>query len=89
METKKYTNENPKREIIEMTVEQQIIYYEMKKELDSKDKVIELMAEQINEDELFDEYCKNKKSTVQCLEWEMNSGCNKCIVQYFENKVKE
>jgi len=62
---------------------------QLNKQIQQKDKIIGLMAEQIHEDELFNKYCKNKNSTVECLEWEMNNGCNKCIIQYFENKVKE
>ena len=56
-----------------------------KQELGQKDKIIDLMAETINNHDIDEDICKK----VNC---DTNSGeldCKDCIKQYFENEAKE
>lgn len=51
-------------------------------ELEKKDKIIDLMAEEINEtDRVYTDYCEMK---IEC-----DRNCKDCIKQYFERKSEE
>lgn len=55
--------------------------YVVQKEIEKKDKIIDLMAEYINEIDVSEEICEGK---TMCDE-----NCKECIKQYFESKAKK
>ena len=62
--------------------------YRWVKELDKKDKQIDLMAEYISKRDVEEDICmKNKTNPDWCNEDYTN--CQDCIKQYFERKVEE
>ena len=58
-----------------------------KQELGQKDKIIDLMAETINN--IDEDICKQMGKKANCNEFEDTEKCKECIEQYFENKAKE
>ncbi len=58
-----------------------------KQELGQKDKIIDLMAETINN--IDEDICKQMGQKANCNEFEDTEKCKECIKQYFENKAKE
>lgn len=60
-----------------------------KQELDQKDKIIDLMAETINNHDIDEDICKQMGQKANCNEFEDTEKCKECIKQYFENKAKE
>lgn len=60
-----------------------------KQELDQKDKIIDLMAETINNHDIDEDLCKQMGKKANCNEFEDTEKCKDCIKQYFENKAKE
>lgn len=58
-----------------------------KQELDQKNKIIDLMAETINN--IDEDICKQMGQKANCNEFEDTEKCKECIKQYFENKAKE
>lgn len=58
-----------------------------KQELGQKDKIIDLMAETINN--IDEDICKQMGKKANCNEFEDTEKCKECIKQYFENKAKE
>ena len=65
-------------------------YMEWKKqELGQKDKIIDLMAETINNHDIDEDICKQMGQKANCNEFEDTEKCKDCIKQYFENKAKE
>lgn len=57
--------------------------------LEEKDKIIDLMAETINNHDIDEDICKQMGQKENCNEFEDKEKCKKCIKQYFENKAKE
>ena len=57
--------------------------------LKEKDKIIDLMAETINNHDIDEDICKQMGQKEDCNEFEDKEKCKKCIKQYFENKAKE
>ena len=76
---------------------QQIEKYEtyieqLRKELEQKDKIIDLMAETINNYDIDEDVCKQMGQKTNCNEYEDAKECKECkecIKQYFINKAKE
>ena len=58
-----------------------------KQELDQKDKIIDLMAETINNHDIDEDICKQMGQKANCNEFEDTEKCKECIKQYFENKA--
>ena len=57
--------------------------------LEEKDKIIDLMAEIINNNDIDGDICKQMVQKENCNEFEDKEKCKECIKQYFENKAKE
>lgn len=57
--------------------------------LEEKDKIIDLMAETINNHDIDEDICKQMGQKENCNEFEDKEKCKECIKQYFENKAKE
>lgn len=60
-----------------------------KQELGQKDKIIDLMAETINNHDIDEDICKQMGKKANCNEFEDTEKCKECIKQYFINKAKE
>lgn len=60
-----------------------------KQELGQKDKIIDLMAETINNHDIDEDICKQMGQKANCNEFEDTEKCKECIKQYFNNKAKE
>lgn len=60
-----------------------------KQELEQKDKIIDLMAETINNHDIDEDICKQMGQKANCNEFEDTEKCKDCIKQYFENKAKK
>lgn len=60
---------------------------ELYDKIEEKDKIIDLMAELINNQDIDEDICKQMLQHKNCDESE--EKCKKCIKQYFKNKVKE
>lgn len=60
-----------------------------KQELEQKDKIIDLMAETINNHDIDEDICKQMGQKANCNEYEDAKKCKECIKQYFNNKAKE
>lgn len=60
-----------------------------KQEMEQKDKIIDLMAETINNHDIDEDLCKQMGKKANCNEFEDTEKCKDCIKQYFENKAKE
>lgn len=58
-----------------------------KQELEQKNKIIDLMAETINN--IDEDICKQMGQKANCNEFEDTEKCKECIKQYFNNKAKE
>lgn len=56
-------------------------------ELGQKDKIIDLMAETINNHDIDKDICKQMGQKANCNEFEDKEKCKECIKQYFENKA--
>lgn len=56
-----------------------------KQELEQKNKIIDLMAETINN--IDEDICKQMGQKANCNEFEDTEKCKECIKQYFENKA--
>lgn len=61
----------------------------LKKELRQKDKIIDLMAETINNHDIDKDICKQMGQKANCNEFEDKEKCKECIKQYFINKAKK
>lgn len=61
----------------------------LQKELKQKDKIIDLMAETINNHDIDEDICKQMGQKANCNEFEDTEKCKECIKQYFENKAKK
>lgn len=57
--------------------------------LKEKDKIIDLMAEAINNNDIDEDICRRMGQKEECNEFEDKEKCKDCIKQYFENKVKK
>ena len=60
---------------------------QLKKESQEKDKIIDLMAEQINNYDIDEDVCEQMGKKANCNEFEDTEKCKECIKQYFENKA--
>lgn len=58
-------------------------------EYEEKDKIIDIMAEQINNYDIDEDVCKQMGQKEDCNEFEDKEKCKECIKQYFRNKSKE
>lgn len=56
-------------------------------EYEEKDKIIDLMAEAINNYDTDEDVCKQMGQKQNCNEFENAEKCKDCIKQYFENKA--
>lgn len=59
-----------------------------KQELNQKDKIIDLMAETINNHDIDEDICKQMGQKANCNEFEDTEKCKECIKQFFINKAK-
>lgn len=57
--------------------------------LEEQDKIIDLMSEAINNNDIDEDICRCMGQKENCNEFEDKEKCKDCIKQYFENKVKE
>ena len=57
--------------------------------LEEKDKIIDLMSEAINNNDIDEDICRRMGQKEECNEFEDKEKCKECIKQYFENKAKE
>ena len=57
--------------------------------LEEKEKIIDLMAETINNNDIDEDICRHLGQKENCNEFEDKEKCKECIKQYFENKAKE
>ena len=57
--------------------------------LEEKDKIIDLMSEAINNNDIDEDICRRMGQKEECNEFEDKEKCKDCIKQYFENKAKE
>lgn len=82
--------ENQQYYIIKEQIEKYETYIEqLRKELEQKDKIIDLMAETINNYDIDEDVCKQMGQKANCNEYEDAKECKECIKQYFINKAKE
>lgn len=82
--------ENQQYYIIKKQIEKCETYIEqLRKELKQKDKIIDLMAETINNHDIDEDICKQMGEKANCNEFEDTEKCKECIKQYFNNKAKE
>lgn len=63
--------------------------FELNKEIEFRDKQIDLMSETINNHDIDEDICKQMGQKEDCNEFEDKERCKDCIKHYFENKVKE
>lgn len=81
--------ENQQYYIIKKQIEKYKTYIEqLRKELGQKDKIIDLMAEQINNHDIDEDICKQMGQKANCNEFEDTEKCKEYIKQYFESKAK-
>ena len=64
-------------------------FSKLNKQLQNKDKIIDLMAETINNHDIDEDICKQMGQKEDCNEFKDKEKCKYCIKQYFENKAKE
>ena len=57
--------------------------------LEEQDKIIDIMAETINNHDIDEDICKQMGQKANCNEFEDTEKCKECIKQYFINKAKE
>lgn len=57
--------------------------------LEEQDKIIDIMAETINNHDIDEDICKQMGQKANCNEFEDTEKCKECIKQYFNNKAKE
>lgn len=82
--------ENQQYYIIKKQIEKYETYIEqLRKELEQKDKIIDLMSETINNYDIDEDVCKQMGQKANCNEYEDAKECKECIKQYFINKAKE
>jgi iron-sulfur cluster repair protein YtfE (RIC family) len=82
--------ENQQYYIIKKQIEKYETYIEqLRKELEQKDKIIDLIAETINNYDIDEDVCKQMRQKANCNEYEDAKECKECIKQYFINKAKE
>lgn len=89
-ELKQDRNNNYQNYIIKKQIEKYKTYIEqLRRELGQKDKIIDLMAETINNHDIDEDVCKQMGKKANCNEFEDTEKCKECIKQYFNNKAKE
>lgn len=57
--------------------------------LEEQDKIIDLMSEAINNNDIDEDICRRMGQKENCNEFTDKENCKACIKQYFENKAKE
>nr|DAK60712.1 MAG TPA: hypothetical protein [Caudoviricetes sp.] len=60
----------------------------LQKELKQKNKIIDLMAETIDNHDIDEDICKQMGQKANCNEFEDTEKCKDCIKQFFINKAK-
>lgn len=63
--------------------------FELNKEIEFRDKQIDLMSETINNHDIDEDICKQMGQKEDCNEFEDKERCKDCIKHYFKNKTKE
>lgn len=63
--------------------------FELNKEIEFRDKQIDLMSETINNHDIDKDICKQMGQKEDCNEFEDKERCKDCIKHYFKNKTKE
>lgn len=82
--------ENQQYYIIKKQIEKYETYIEqLRKELEQKDKIIDLMSEMLNNHDIDEDICKQMGQKENCNEFTDKENCKNCIKQYFENKLKK
>ena len=94
---KRYYKMKNKNKDLQKSVEQ--IYYDYQDigkmafdysdKIEQQEKIIDLMAEAINNYDIDEDVCKQMEQKQNCNEFEDTKKCKECIKQYFENKAKE
>lgn len=64
-------------------------YKEQQAEPKKKDKIIDKMAEMINNYDIDEDICKQMGDIINCNEFADEEECKKCIKQYFERKADD
>ena len=54
-----------------------------------REKIIDLMAEYISGTDKDEDICKKVGQNQLCGEYEENSKCKECVIEYYKNKAKE
>ena len=62
---------------------------ELKKKAEEQNKIIDLMAEMLNNHDIDEDICRQMGKREDCNEFTDKENCKACIKQYFENKAKE
>lgn len=60
---------------------------QLEKESREKDKIIDLMAETMNNHDIDEDICKQMGQKANCNEFEDTEKCKECIKQYFQSKA--
>ncbi len=63
--------------------------FELNKEIEIKDQIIDLMSEMLNNHDIDEDICKQMGQKENCNEFTDKENCKNCIKQYFENKLKK
>lgn len=58
-----------------------------KQELEQKEKIIDLIAEAINNHDIDQDTCKQMGQKANCNEFKDTEKCKECIKQYFQSKA--
>lgn len=62
---------------------------ELKKKAEEQDKMIDLMAEMLNNHDIDEDICRQMGQKENCNEFTDKENCKACIKQYFEKKAEE
>lgn len=60
--------------------------FELNKEIEEKDKIIDLMARYINSTDKDEDVCRETGDTYNCTEYR---DCEECIIEFFKKKASE
>lgn len=79
--------EKEKLEISNKECELEFDIEKLQKELKQKDKIIDLIAEAINNHDIDQDTCKQMGQKANCNEFKDTEKCKECIKQYFQSKA--
>lgn len=65
------------------------IAFDYSDKIEEQDKMIDLMAETLNDHDIDEDICKQMGQKENCDEFIDKEKCKACIKQYFKNKAKE